>query len=51
MLYLVIFRKKFLNYSPKISKKNLVTHLDKIRSALTEHLHILHQFMNRYPLP
>ena len=35
MLYLVIFRKKFLNYSPKISKKNLVTHLDKIRSALT----------------
>ena len=32
MLYLV---KKFSSYSPKISKKKLVTHLDKIRSALT----------------
>ena len=37
MLYLVIFGKKFLSYSPKISKKKLVTPLDKIRSALTEY--------------
>ena len=35
MLYLVIFGEKILSYSPKISKKNLVTPLDKIRSALT----------------
>ena len=39
MLYLV---KKFSSYSPKISKKKLVTHLDKIRSALT----VYHQFKN-----
>ena len=36
MLYLVIFGEKILIYSPKISKKNLVTPLDKIRSALTD---------------
>ena len=35
MLYLVIFGEKFSSNSPKISKKKLVTHLDKIRSALT----------------
>ena len=37
MLYLVIFGEKFSSNSPKISKKKLVTHLDKIRSALTEY--------------
>ena len=41
MLYLV---KKFSSYSPKISKIKLVTHLDKIRSALTGNLHIPLQF-------
>ena len=37
MLYLVIFGEKFSSNSPKISKKKLVTHLDKIRSALTDY--------------
>ena len=37
MLYLVIFGEKFLSYSPKISKKKLVTPLDEIRSTLTAH--------------
>ena len=37
MLYLVIFGEKFSSNSPKISKKKLVTHLDEIRSTLTEH--------------
>ena len=35
--FYAIFGKKFLSYSPKISKKKLVTPLDKIRSALTDY--------------
>ena len=37
MLYLVVFGEKFSSNSPKISEKKLVTHLDKIHSALTDH--------------
>ena len=51
MLYLVIFGEKFSSNSPKISKKKkLVTHLDKIRSALTENNNIKIFHINEYKM-
>ena len=46
MLYLAIFGEKFSSNSPKISKKKLVTHLDKIRSALTAYVYCF-RFQNK----